>query len=239
MRRRALLLSVGLWSGCGAPDAPPVSSPVHAPTGGAGGREHAHHAHTDHDFSDAASWSKVFDDPARDAWQKPDEVVALLEITPGATVVDLGAGTGYFESHLSGAVGGAGTVIALDPEPNMVDFMTWRAKKDGLRNVTPRVCPLDGTGLADASVDRVLVVDTWHHLGDRAAYAKHLAAVVKPGGLVAVVDFTLDAAKGPPPSHRVPPEKVIEALVAAGFTASAVAETLPDQYVVVGRKSTP
>src|SRR5882672_603308 len=69
-----------------------------------------------HRFEHAEQWAKQFDDPARDAWQRPQEVVAALMIRPGMTVADIGAGTGYFEPWLSRAVGGSGMVLALDIE---------------------------------------------------------------------------------------------------------------------------
>jgi ubiquinone/menaquinone biosynthesis C-methylase UbiE len=201
------------------------------------GHDHAHHGGVHHDFSDAAEWSKRFDDPARDAWQKPDEIVKLLAIEPGMTVVDLGAGTGYFESRLATAVGPTGKVVALDPEANMVAFMRDRFEKAGVKNVEPRTCPLDSTGLQPASADRVLIVDTWHHIEKREAYAKHLASVLKNGGSVMIVDFTMEIEKGPPKELRIPPEKLVAELQAGGLEARVVDESLPDQLVVVGKKA--
>ena len=88
---------------------------------------HAHHGDHHHRFDDAAAWSKVFDDPARDAWQKPAAVVSAMTIAPGMTVADVGAGTGYFEPHLSKAVGPSGKVLAIDIETDMVRWTNERA----------------------------------------------------------------------------------------------------------------
>lgn len=197
---------------------------------------HAHHRTAGHDFKDAEAWSAEFDDPARDAWQKPDEVVALMGIPGGAIVADVGAGTGYFEARLARAAGAGGKVIALDVEPDMVAFMTKRFDREATPNVEARACGLDTTGLEPGSVDRILIVDTWHHIGAREAYAKHLASVLRPGGTVTIVDFTMDSPKGPPPGHRVDEKTAIAELTAGGFEASVVEESLPDQYVVVGRR---
>jgi len=75
-----------------------------------------------HGFKDVARWIKVFDHPERDQWQKPQAVVSALQLEPGMSVVDIGAGTGYFLPHLRAAVGDAGRVLALDVEPNMVAY---------------------------------------------------------------------------------------------------------------------
>lgn len=189
-----------------------------------------------HRFEHAEDWAKDFDDPARDAWQKPAEVTALLALQPGMTVADVGAGTGYFLSYLSKGVAATGHVLALDIEPDMVRYMTDRAAKQGLANVTARVCQGDDPGLPDASVDRILIVDTWHHIPGRGAYSKRLAAALKPGGFVAIVDFTAEASHGPPKEHRLDPALVMRELGEGGLSASLAPETLPDQYVVIGRK---
>lgn len=206
-------------------------------------RGHDHHGadayrhHTmAHDFSGAEEWSARFDSPERDAWQKPEEVVALMEVEPGTTVVDLGAGTGYFLAHLSAAVGEDGRVLALDPEPDMVRFMTERAEREGLSNVEPRRIPYDDPELDDASVSRVLIVNTWHHIEDRAAYAAKLRQALAPGGRVVVVDFTKDSPSGPPVEERLEPAQVVAELEAGGLEAGQVEEPLPRQYVVVGRR---
>lgn len=195
-------------------------------------RHHAAH----HRFDDAERWSRQFDDPARDAWQKPQEVVALLALEPGMTVADVGAGTGYFLGHLASAVGETGAVVGLDIEPSMVRFMTERAEREGWSQVEARQVDPDDPGLAPDSVDRVLIVNTWHHIGERRAYAANLRQALKQGGRVVIVDFTRESSHGPPPSQRLDPETVVEELAAAGLEASVANETLPEQYVVVGRK---
>jgi len=201
-----------------------------------GGGEKAHGGHgMTHDFSDVDKWVKAFDDPERAAWQKPEHVVALMEMAPGMTAADIGAGTGYFLPYLSKAVGPDGKVLGLDIEPNLVEHMKKRAAAEGLSNVEARVVQPDDPGLGAGSADRVLIVDTWHHLPDRVAYAKKIAAALAPGGRLYIVDFTLESERGPSPEHKLTPEAVIAELEAAGLAARALEEDLPDQYVVEGR----
>jgi ubiquinone/menaquinone biosynthesis C-methylase UbiE len=192
--------------------------------------------HYEHDFSDIAKYVKAFDSPERDAWQKPDDVVSLLQLWPGNVVADIGAGTGHFEPYLAKAVGATGRVLALDVEPHMVTYLKRRVKKEKLKNVTVQQVAAHDPGLAEGSVDRLLVVNTWHHLPQRAQYAAAMNRALRPGGFVVVVDFTAESPEGPPAHARLSPATVIAELQAGGFSARTVAESLPLQYVVIGQK---
>jgi ubiquinone/menaquinone biosynthesis C-methylase UbiE len=185
-----------------------------------------------HRFEKAEDWVPVFDDPKRDEWQQPDKVVAALQLKPGMVVADIGAGTGYFEKRLANAVGDTGAVIAVDIEPDMVRYLRERAHREGTPIVEARQGAPDDPKLAPRTVDRILIVDTWHHIADRVGYARKLAAALQPGGFVLVVDFTLESDKGPPKMHKLAPNQVVEELARAGFRASVVEVGLPDQYVV-------
>jgi SAM-dependent methyltransferase len=230
-----------LVAGCSASASPPAA-PAEQARGAHGHSEHDHehggHGHGPlvHRFENAAEWAKDFDDPARDAWQRPAEVVAAMKIVEGQSVADLGAGTGYFLPYLARAVGARGKVTGLDIEPDMVRYMRERAAREGLANVDAKVVPLDDPALPAGSMDRVLIVDTWHHIDGRVAYAGKLRDALAPGGAVFVVDFTMDAKRGPPAHHRVRPEQIIDELTAGGLKASLVEESLPDQFIVVGRR---
>ena len=194
-----------------------------------------HHTAMHHRFDNAEQWSKVFDDPGRDAWQQPDKVVAALELAPTMVVADIGAGTGYFAMRLARAVP-QGQVIATDIEPDMIKFMTERAQREGLGNVRAVVTPPADPQLAEASLDRILVVDVWHHIDDRAGYARALARALKPGGKLAIVDFTAASSHGPPPQHRLPPDEVLGELRSAGLTAALSPTALPEQYIAIGTR---
>jgi len=226
---------------CGATEEPAQAEPsVAAGQGGEGhgaghpgaGPHQGPHAGHQHDFSDAERWAALFDDPARDAWQRPEEVVELLAVERGMTVVDLGAGTGYFLPYLARAVAEHGTVLALDVEPAMVEHMRRRIAEQSIPRAEARVVSPDDPGLAPGSVDRILIVDTWHHIGDRTAYAQKLHAALEPGGSVLVVDFTPESPHGPPPEMRLSASTVATELRAAGFTPELLTESLPYQYAL-------
>jgi predicted methyltransferase len=188
-----------------------------------------------HRFQHAEQWAREFDDPARDAWQKPADVVAAMHIIVGMTVADIGAGTGYFEPYLSRAVGPSGTVLALDIEPDMIRYLRERATREHLDNVRPELVRVDDPRLPAQGVDRVLIVDTWHHIPGHAAYLLKLRAGLAQGATVTIVEFTMDSPHGPPKAHRIPQEGLVAELVGAGMKAEENILALPYQYVVVAR----
>lgn len=194
------------------------------------------HGPRGHRFTEPEKYAKRWNDPGRDSWQKPQEVMAILGVEKDMTVVDLGTGTGYFVPHLAKTVGPNGKVLALDVEEPMVEYVKNRVLSQDMDQVEARVVATDDPGLAAESIDRVLTVNTWHHIKNRGEYAQKLAEALKPGGAVAVVDYTLEGGHGPPRSHKLSPEQVKEELEAGGLNAQVVEENLPRQYIVIGRK---
>ncbi|AKJ08207.1 Methyltransferase type 11 [Archangium gephyra] len=133
-----------------------------------------------HRFENAEEWAKRFEEPERDAWQKPDEVVKALSLPADAKVADIGAGTGYFAVRLARAVP-QGRVYGVDIEPDMVRYMGERAKRENLGNLEA-VLGEPGDAKLPEPVDVALVVDTYHHIGDRVVYLKRLGEKLRPGG---------------------------------------------------------
>jgi predicted methyltransferase len=225
-------LGLALLVGCGGA-AQPAEAP-HDPTAHHD-HDHAHGMH--HHFTDAERWAKEFDAPDRAAWQKPDEVVQLLGAAAGDRVADIGAGTGYFAPYLARAVGASGTVLELDSESAMVDYLRARIAREQLAHVEAGLVREDDPQLADKSVARILIVDTWHHIDHRDAYAAKLFNALACGGAVLIVDFTAESPIGPPREMRLAPATVVDELAKAGFAARVVDETLPHQYAVLGTRA--
>jgi ubiquinone/menaquinone biosynthesis C-methylase UbiE len=187
-----------------------------------------------HPFTDPEQWAKVFDDPGRDEWQKPAEVVKALGVVPGMIAADLGAGTGYFMAALSKATGPGGVVLEVDTEPEMVGYLAKRARKETLLNVVPVLALEDEPFLPKGRVDRVLIVDTYHHIDDRRAYFSRMRQALAPGGRVAVVDFQKRPLPvGPPPEHKLEREVVVDEMQQAGFALASEPTFLPYQYFLI------
>ena len=191
------------------------------------------HQHTvpDHPFDDVERWSKIFDDPERDEWQMPGKVVAALGLEPGSVVADVGAGTGYFVMHLAPAVAPGGRVLAIDIEPNMVEHIRERAAKGKLDGVEPTVGKPDDPGIPGGVADRILVVDTYHHIRDRVDYLTRLKRSLAEGGQVVIVDFyKRPLPVGPPTEHKMARDHVIEEFQEAGYDLASEETFLPHQY---------
>lgn len=195
--------------------------------------DHKHH----HAFADPAESAKKWNDPERDKRQHPEEIVASLALKPGATVADIGAGTGYMVAPLSKAVGKDGTVIAIDASAEMIEYLTKRSANLGPAKIVPQKVGTDDPELQTASVDGALTLDTWHHVKGREAYAKKVHEGLKRGGRFVVVDYEVDAETGPPKEMRIEPERVMRELEASGFRVERASESMPLHYMIIGLKN--
>ncbi len=204
--------------------------------------KHKHHLHPQdedmqHDFSDAEMWSKRFDNKERDSWQKPQEIVEVMQINKTDKIADIGAGTGYLLAYLSQATGPKGKVYALDVEKKLVEFMKTRIQKEGLLNTSAEQIPFDSAGKRIKEVDKIVVLNTWHHIENRDKYSNKLIKDLKPGAEIYIVDFE-KGTKGPGPkeSHRTLYKDTAKELQSAGFKCKQAKESLDYHYIAVCQK---
>lgn len=111
------------------------------------------HDHHDHVFTNPDQQAKKWNDPERDKWQQPGEIVAALALVPGAIVAEIGAGTGYMVAPLSNAVGQDGTVFAIDASSEMVEYLAKRKADLGPARIITRKVGPDDPEFSPASVD--------------------------------------------------------------------------------------
>jgi ubiquinone/menaquinone biosynthesis C-methylase UbiE len=204
-----------------------------APTrAGAQAVETVHEAHRLH--RDSAAYIAALEDPARDAWQKPHEVISALDVAPGEVVADIGAGSGYFALRFARHVGPSGRVFAVDVSGEMLMHLERRAAEAGLSQLVTVLAPPDDPRLPDGSIDRVFICDVWHHIEDREVYLARIKRALRPSGQLVMIDFQArDLPVGPPASMKIAREELIAEVQANGFRLVREHTFLPYQYFLV------
>jgi ubiquinone/menaquinone biosynthesis C-methylase UbiE len=191
-------------------------------------------AHQHHPPESTRAYIEALEDPHRSEWQKPEEVVAKLDLKPGESVADLGAGSGYFTLRFAKAVGPTGKVYAVDIEKGMLDYLQKRAVSEHLANIVPVLAAAHDPKLAPASVDLIFICDTLHHIADRSTYYPQLAHALRPGGRLVNVDFhKRPLPVGPPVEMKIAKADMIEEATAAGFHVVEEFDCLPYQYFLI------
>jgi ubiquinone/menaquinone biosynthesis C-methylase UbiE len=190
-----------------------------------------HEAHGLH--RDASAYIAALEDPKRDAYQKPQEVMRTLAVKEGEIVADIGAGSGYFTMRLARHVGATGRVYAVDVSPDMIRHLHARVREAGLLNISPILAPPDDPLLPQA-VDRFVIVNVWHHVEDQAGYLERMKKLLRPGGRVVMIDFhKRELPVGPPVAMKIARDDLIRQMGAHGFRVAAEHTYLPYQYFLV------
>jgi len=183
---------------------------------------------------DSKAYIAMLEDPERDAYQKPHEVVTALDLKQGEVVADIGAGSGYFALRFANHVGPAGRVFAVDINPEMIVHTNRRIRDLNLRNVVTILAPPDDPLLPDAFVDRFFICDVWHHIEDRPHYLGLLKRMLKPAGQIIMIDFKMGKLPvGPPPEMKISRDELIGEMKAGGLRVLREHTFLPYQYFIV------
>jgi arsenite methyltransferase len=183
---------------------------------------------------DSKAYISMLENPQRDAEQKPDEVIAAMNLKEGETLADIGAGSGYFAFRFARKVGDSGRVYAVDINSDMILYMNRSIRDRKLKNVTTILSDPNDPLLAEASIDRFFICNTWHHIGDRNQYMALMRKMLKPGGQIIVLDYRKEPLPvGPPPEMKMAREEVIKEMESGGFKLGKEHTFLPYQYFLV------
>ena len=184
-------------------------------------------AHQHHPPQDAAEYARVLEDPERDAWQLPHNVMEALALKPSEVVADIGAGTGYFARRFAMH---AAKVYAVDIDAKLLEI----AKQKSPANVETVLATADDPKLPEHGIDTIFFCDVLHHIENRPAYYTKLARALKPGGRIVDIDFyKKETPFGPPMAMRIAAEDVVQELAAAGFRKTKEFGILPYQYFLI------
>lgn len=183
---------------------------------------------------DAAAFAAEFEEPSRALYRYRAAMAGLIGVKPGMKVGEVGAGSGSFSRYVAEQVGPHGHVYANELEPKMVEYMTARAAKEGVKNLTTVQGTVSSTGFEPASLDAIAAVYSLSFFDDREGMLKSMFESLKPGGLLLVVDI---------PSEQVGErmlgidvEELIAVAGAAGFKRERENGVVPGHYALIFRK---
>ena len=170
--------------------------------------------------ADVEEYLRRLDDPARDEWQKPEEVIRALELPPSPVVGEIGAGSGYFTLRLAR---NAAHVFASEAAPQILEVLRERLAAAGVRNVTPVLGLTDDPFLPTGRCDLVLTVNAYHHFPEPTSFLRRVRRALRPGGRIAIVDF----------HEKVEKSQVLSEATAAALRVAAEHTFLPQQHFLI------
>jgi ubiquinone/menaquinone biosynthesis C-methylase UbiE len=183
-----------------------------------------------------ASEAHKLEDPERLKWLPPAEIIGRLELKPGATVADVGAGTGFFAIPLAELLGPAGAVYAVDLQDEMLDILAEKLSRrtPSLHLVLKRGEALR-TGLPNRSCDLVFMANLWHELDDHKAVLRESSRILRPQGRLAIVDWRHDCPPppGPPAEHRLVMNNVVTLLQQSGWKVQHSGPVAAYSYMII------
>lgn len=174
---------------------------------------------------------KNFDSSERDEWQKPNEVIRFLGDMKNKTVVDIGAGTGYFEFKMKEP---SAKIIAADVDDRFIKYLNDRVTKEQVSNISARKAEYERPPLKEGEADIVFMVDVYHHIENRVDYFALVKKGLKPSGELIIIDLKKgDFEHGPPDEMKLESREVINEMKQAGFNlVEQDSTTLPFQYML-------
>ncbi len=190
-------------------------------------------------FADTERYIEFLERPDRARWQRPEQVVEALGLAGTETLVDVGAGSGYFTFRLARALP-KGKVLATDVDPEMVRHIHHRVMTEGIRNVKALLADPRDPGIAP-DADLVFVSDVLHHVADRGPWLRKAFSEMKPGARLVVIEFKEGKLpEGPPESVKIPKARLVALVEGAGFELrSDRPDLLPYQTFLTFRKPMP
>jgi len=172
-------------------------------------------------------------------------LVEAMNVKPGSVIAEIGAGEGQLTMELAKAVGPTGRIYSNELSADALDTIRTVARALDLKNVTTIEGKADAANLPDACCDGIFMRNVYHHFGDPPSMNASLLKALKPGGTLAIIDFT-----PPPPSdqnenppghrgednhHGITAATLVKELSAAGFEVVSSATTAKEVFVVARR----
>jgi precorrin-6B methylase 2 len=180
---------------------------------------------------EAAGW---LERPEREAEENPRLLLAALQIQPGSTLADIGAGSGYLTRRLAGLTGPKGRVYAVDIQAEMIDLLSRNLAELGITNVVPVLGTTTNANLPAESVDLALLVDVYHEFSHPYEMMASICQALRPGGRVVLVEYRAEDPAVPIKRlHKMSQAQARQELAAQPLTWVKSIEVLPRQHILV------
>ena len=172
----------------------------------------------------------------REKEEAPSKAIALLELAPDAVLADIGAGSGYYSFRIARKLP-QGKVVAVDIQPEMLDFLKAESVKQGVTNVQPHLGAIDDVKLPPASIDAALMVDAYHEFDHPVEMLASLRSALKPKGRIYLLEYRAEDDNVPiKPHHKMTEAQARKEFEAAGFRFVVNKPDLPWQHLLVFEK---
>ena len=175
---------------------------------------------THRDMTRPETWIQRLERPNRIKGLRTDAVIACLNLKPGMVVADIGSGTGAFSIPFAKAVAPSGKVYAVDIWPELLAYLKAKGDHENVLNLEPLHAQLDDPKLPMHEVDLIFFHDVFHNADNRQEYLRKLAAYLKPGGRIAIIEQEFDdpiAKKWDVPEDRITKDQVAGWMADIGF----------------------
>ncbi|MGA3239186.1 MAG: class I SAM-dependent methyltransferase [Bryobacteraceae bacterium] len=204
-----------VWSQVGTPGSHPVT-----------GREYARPM-----SADGADWLSRSE---RDEEEQPRLAIDALNIPEGATVADIGAGSGYITALLARRVGPRGKVYANDIQVRMLDLLRRYIAQQKLTNVEPVLGAVDDPKLPANTIDLALMVDVYHEFSEPQKMLRGIRRALKADGRMALIEYRGEDPSIPiRPEHKMTVVQVRAEIEPEEFRFVKTIETLPRQHIII------
>ena len=174
--------------------------------------------------------------PERERQERTDLLIANLPLQNNYIVADIGAGTGFFTFPVAAKVP-QGKVLAVDIQPQMLSIIEARKNQSGINNVISTLGTITDTNLPQGSIDLAFIVDAYHEFSHPLEMGRSIAAALKPGGKLVLVEY-----RGEDPTvpikrlHKMTASQARKEMRAIGLQWLSTERFLPQQHFMIFEK---
>jgi FkbM family methyltransferase len=183
---------------------------------------------------EAADW---LERPERLQEERPDLLLAALQLRPGDFVADIGAGSGYLSWRMAQIIGHQGRVYANDIQPEMLEILAHNMAAHHTTNFQAVLGTLTDAQLPASTLDLAIMVDVYHEFDHPYEMMQSIVRALKPGGRVVWVEYRAEDPNVPiKPLHKMAVAQVRKEAARLPLQWVQTIETLPRQHIIIFKK---